>query len=175
MLPTLSVTELIERIPELKAGKQLLLTGTIYTARDAAHARLADLMQRGEPLPFPLKNSIIYYCGPTPAKPGDAIGSCGPTTSSRMDPYTPLMLSAGVKAVIGKGPRSQAVKDALAQYQALYLAATGGVAALMARTVRKADVVAFADLGPEAVFRLEVVEFPVLVACDTYGNDVYNR
>lgn len=162
-------------VRELKAGEKLLLSGDIYTARDAAHARLADMIERNEPLPIRLENKVIYYCGPAPAKPGYAVGPCGPTTASRMDPFTPLMLSLGVKATIGKGPRSPEVVEALKQYGAVYLAATGGVAALTARLIKSAELVAFVDLGPEAIYRFSVEAFPVIVAVDSHGNDVYNR
>jgi fumarate hydratase subunit beta len=172
---TLTVTELIEKIPQLAAGDSILLSGTIYTARDAAHQRIAALIAAGQPLPFDLNGAIIYYCGPAPAKPGDAVGPCGPTTSARMDSLTPLLLSKGVKATIGKGPRSAAVREALKTNQSVYLAATGGVAALLSKRVRRCDVVAFADLGPEAVYRMEVVDFPVIVAIDAAGNDIFSR
>jgi fumarate hydratase subunit beta len=172
---TLSITasEFIPEIPNLKAGQRILITGIIYTARDAAHKRLTEMICTNQPLPLSLENSIIYYCGPCPAKPGDAIGSCGPTTSARMDAYTPLLLSHGVKAVIGKGPRSVDVRKALKEYSAVYCVATGGVGALLSRKVRKSELVAFGDLGPEAIYRLEVVEFPIIVADDALGNDVF--
>lgn len=175
MTTSLSASQLIADIPKLKAGDRILLSGVIYTARDAAHKRLFEMIKGKEALPFDLKNSIIYYCGPAPARPGDAIGSCGPTTSSRMDVYTPALLSMGVKATIGKGPRSDEVKEALKKNQAVYLAATGGVAALLSRKVKKAELVAFSDLGPEAIYRLDVIEFPVIVANDIFGNDVFIR
>lgn len=170
---SLSTSQLITDIPKLKAGDRILLSGVIYTARDAAHKRLFEMIRGKEALPFELKNSIIYYCGPTPAKPGDAIGSCGPTTSSRMDVWTPILLSLGVKATIGKGPRSEEVKEALKKNQAVYLAATGGVAALLSRKVKKSELVAFKDLGTEAIYRLDIFEFPLIVANDCYGNDVF--
>jgi fumarate hydratase subunit beta len=170
---TVTIPELIARIPSLTAGDHLLLRGVIYTARDAAHQRLTELLRQGAPLPIDLKDSVIYYCGPCPAKPGDAIGPCGPTTSSRMDSFTPTLLEHGVKAVIGKGPRSAAVRSALVQYGAVYLTATGGVAALLAQKVRKSSVLAFEDLGPEALYRLEVLDFPVIVAGDAHGNDLF--
>jgi fumarate hydratase subunit beta len=170
-----TVDELIEKIATLRVGDQVLLTGTIYTARDAAHQRLSALLAEGKPLPVPLQNLIIYYCGPCPAKPGDAIGSCGPTTATRMDGFTPQLLSLGVKATIGKGPRSAEVRQACAAYQALYLVATGGVAALLARKVRRCEPVAFEDLGPEAIYRLEVLDFPLIVAYDNCGNDIFQK
>lgn len=169
----LTVTQLTDKISDLKAGDRVLLTGTVYTARDAAHERLAKIIGEDGILPFRLEGSVIFYCGPAPAKPGYAIGSCGPTTSSRMDPYTPLLLERGVKAMIGKGPRSAAVKEAMVKCGAVYLAATGGVAALLARTVRSAETVAFSDLGPEAIYRLEVVDLPLIVAGDASGGDIF--
>ncbi|MFH1367735.1 MAG: FumA C-terminus/TtdB family hydratase beta subunit [Elusimicrobiota bacterium] len=167
-----TVDKLIAGISGLKAGDKILLSGTIYTARDAAHARIAAGTDAGSVLAL-LKGSVIYYCGPAPAKPGNAVGACGPTTSSRMDGHTPMMLELGVKAFIGKGARSQAVKDALKRYKAVYLVATGGVAALLAGKVRKCEVAAFEDLGPEAIYRMDVVDFPVIVAIDANGNDIF--
>lgn len=170
----LTIEQLIFKISELKAGEKILLSGTIYTARDAAHARISAMLKKDEKLPVDLKNTVIYYCGPSPAKPGNAVGACGPTTSSRMDGLTPMMLDLGVKAFIGKGARSQAVKNALKQYNAVYLAATGGVAALLAGKVRKCEVAAFEDLGPEAIYRMDVVDFPVIVAVDASGGMIYS-
>ena len=172
-MQNLNIRELIAKIPKLKAGDSISLSGTVYTARDAAHRRFAELDEQGKPLPVELEDAVIYYCGPCPAKPGEAIGSCGPTTSSRMDPLTPLMLSKGVKAFIGKGPRSKETREAMAKSGAVYLAATGGVGALLSRKVRKAEVVAFPELGPEAVYKLEVLDFPLIVAFDTNGGDVF--
>lgn len=170
---TLTVEQLISKVEELKAGDKVLLSGTLYTARDAAHKKIAGLIEQGRDLPFELKDSVIYYCGPCPAKPGDVIGSCGPTTASRMDAWTPLLLSKGVKALIGKGPRSQAVVDSLKDNKAVYFAATGGVAALFSKKVRKAEIVAFEELGPEAVYKLEVVDMPLTVAVDAQGNNIF--
>jgi len=175
MVLSLTTEQLITKIGAIKSGERILLSGIIYTARDAAHRRMAMLIAEGKPLPFPVKNSIIYYCGPTPPKPGEAIGSCGPTTSSRMDPYTPMMLEQGVKALIGKGTRSAAVAEALVKYGALYLVATGGAGALLSRRVRGAVPVAFEDLGPEAIFRLEVSDFPLIAAMDGTGNNIFER
>lgn len=174
-MKSLTIEQLLSRTKELKTGDKLLLSGTVYTARDAAHKKITELILQGKPLPFELKDSVIFYCGPCPAKPGDAIGSCGPTTSSRMDQYTPLLLSKGVKGLIGKGPRSQEVKEALKTFGACYFAATGGVAALLSKKVRKAELVAFKELGPEAVFKLEIVDFPLVVACGPDGGDVYQK
>ena len=168
-----NVEQLIAKIPELKAGDSILLSGAVYTARDAAHKKICGLIEQKKPLPFDLKGAVIYYCGPCPAKPGDVIGSCGPTTSSRMDTYTPLLLSKGVKALIGKGPRSKEVKQALMDNGAVYLAATGGVAALLSRKIKKAEIAAYPELGPEAVYRLEFADFPLVVACDSRGGDIY--
>ncbi len=173
MSRSLAISELIQQIPALRAGDDLLLSGTLFTARDAAHERLARLLTDKQPLPFELANAVIYYCGPAPARPGDAVGPCGPTTSARMDPYTPLLLSQGVRATIGKGKRSAQIAEACRTYQALYCVATGGVAALLSRKVKRAEIVAFADLGPEAIWRLEVVDFPVTVALDSSGNDIF--
>ncbi|OGS18304.1 MAG: fumarate hydratase [Elusimicrobia bacterium RIFOXYA2_FULL_50_26] len=175
MVLSLTTDQLISSVSEIKAGERILLSGTIYTARDAAHQRMAMLIAEGKPLPFPVKNSVLYYCGPTPPRPGEVIGSCGPTTSSRMDPYTPLMLEQGVKATIGKGTRSAAVIAALQKYHSLYLVATGGAGALLSRKVRRAGPVAFEDLGPEAIFRLEVMDFPLIVAVDSMGNNIFER
>lgn len=160
---------------ELRAGDNVLISGVIYTGRDAAHQKLFKLLEAGEPLPVDFNGQLIYYVGPSPAKPGKVIGSAGPTTSGRMDVYTPAMLAQGLKACIGKGSRSQAVKDALVKYKAVYLAATGGAAALLAKTIRQAEVVAYAELGAEAIYRLMVVDFPATVVNDAYGNDIYEE
>lgn len=162
-------------IMQLKAGDNVLITGVILTGRDSAHKKLYDLVQAGQPLPVDLTGQMIYYVGPSPAKPGKVIGSAGPTTSGRMDAYTPTMLEQGLKAAIGKGSRSQAVKDALVQHKGVYMASTGGAAALLARTIKKADVVAYPELGPEAIYRLEVEDFPATVVNDAYGNDIYEE
>jgi len=160
-------------IAELHAGDRVLLRGTIYVARDAAHKRLVASLTEGVPLPFDPRGQVIYYMGPSPARPGRPIGSAGPTTSVRMDGYTGAMLRAGVKALIGKGERGPAVKKALQQHTAVYLVAIGGAGALLAQSIRAAQVVAFPELGPEAVRRLTVVDFPAIVGCDSYGQDVY--
>lgn len=164
-----------EDVMQLKAGDTVLISGVIYTGRDAAHKKLVELVEKGEPLPVDFKGQIIYYVGPSPAKPGKVIGSAGPTTSGRMDAYTPTMLAQGLKACIGKGSRNQAVKDALVKYKGVYLAATGGAAALLARTIKKAEVVAYPELGAEAIYRLEVEDFPATVINDAYGNDLYEE
>lgn len=171
----LNVPFTAEDISGLKAGDTVLLTGTVYTARDAAHKRLIEMIDRGEELPFELKGSVIYYVGPTPAKPGNAIGSAGPTTSYRMDAYAPQLLDLGSMGMIGKGQRSQEVKEAVVRNGAAYFAAIGGAGALMAQRVVSADVIAFDDLGAEAVRRLEVRDFPVTVVLDSNGGDLYEE
>lgn len=168
---TLPLTDKI--VANLKAGDNVLLSGVLYVARDAAHRKMIEAMDRGAPLPFDIKGQTLYYMGPSPAPPGRVIGSAGPTTSVRMDPYTPRLLAAGVKGMIGKGVRSPAVKDAIKQYQAVYLAAVGGAGALISKTVIKAEVVAYPDLGPEAVLKLEVKDFPATVINDIYAGDLY--
>jgi len=171
----MNVKEIISDAGKLKAGQSILLSGTIYTARDAAHARLVKMLDDGKKLPFDLEGSAIYYCGPSPAKPGAVIGACGPTTSARMDVFTPRMLEQGVKILIGKGARSEAVVKSIAKNKAVYLIATGGVAALLAKTVKKAEITAFEDLGPEAVYRLEVEDMPLIVAVDSEGKNVFKN
>jgi len=164
-----------EDIEKLHIGDTVLLSGVIYTARDAAHKRLVDLIKEGKPLPIDIKGGVIYYVGPAPAKPGYAIGPAGPTTSYRMDPYTPIFHKHGLKATIGKGNRGAEVVDALKKYKAIYLAATGGVAALIAKSIKKAKIVAYEDLGAEAIRRLEVYDFPCIVANDCYGGDLFQE
>lgn len=159
-----------EAAKALRAGDEIRITGVIYTARDAAHKKLFELLEAGQPLPIDLRDQIIYYTGPTPTPPGRPIGSCGPTTSYRMDPYTPALLAQGLRGIIGKGRRSQTVIDALGTYSAVYFSAEGGCGALLANYVRTCDVVAFPELGTEAIHRLEVENFPVTVFCDTQGN-----
>lgn len=162
-----------EDVEKLKAGDRVLINGIIYTGRDAAHKRLTDLLKEGKDLPFDLKGQVIYYVGPTPAKPGQVFGSAGPTTSYRMDAYSPLLMERGLKGMIGKGMRSDAVKEAMKKHKAVYFAATGGAGALLAKRVKKAEVVVYEDLGPEAIRRLEVEDLPVIVVNDIYGNDLY--
>jgi fumarate hydratase subunit beta len=162
-----------EVIKELKAGEKVFLSGYIYTARDTAHKRFMDALNAAEELPFDIKDQIIYYCGPSPAPPGKVIGACGPTTSSRMDLYTPKLLSLGLKGMIGKGKRSTAVREAITQYRAVYFGATGGAGALLSRSVVSSEPVAYEDLGPEAVIKLEVRDMPLFVINDIYGNDLY--
>ena len=164
-----------EDVTKLKAGDIVYLTGTLYTARDAAHKRLVDLIKEGKELPFDLKGAVIYYVGPTPPKPGEVIGSAGPTTSYRMDPYAPILIEKGLKGMIGKGKRNQAVRDACKKHKAVYFGAVGGAAALIAKAIKKAEVIAYPELGPEAIRKLEVENFPVVVVNDTYGNDLYEE
>ena len=164
-----------EDVKRLKAGDVVYLSGVIYTARDAAHKRLVELIEKGEELPFDLKGSVIYFVGPTPPKPGEPIGSAGPTTSYRMDSYSPTILKHGSCGMIGKGKRSQEVKDACREYGAIYFGATGGAGALLGKRVKSAEVIAYPELGPEAVRRLEVEDFPVTVVNDSYGNDLYQQ
>ena len=160
-------------VSELKAGDYVYLTGTVYTARDAAHKRLYEALQRGEDIPLELQNNIIYYLGPSPAREGQVIGSAGPTTSSRMDKYTPLLLEKGLKGMIGKGKRSQEVKDAIVRNGSVYFAAVGGAGALLSKCITKSEIVCYEDLGAEAIRKLEVKDFPVIVVIDSEGNNLY--
>jgi fumarate hydratase subunit beta len=162
-----------EIISSLRAGEKVYLTGYIYTARDAAHKRFMEALDRGDALPFDIRDQIIYYCGPSPAPPGKVIGACGPTTSSRMDAYAPRLLALGLKGMIGKGKRSQAVRDAICRHRALYFGATGGAGALLSQSVVSSEVIAYEDLGPEAVVRLGVKDMPLFVIDDIFGNDLY--
>jgi fumarate hydratase subunit beta len=164
-----------EVIKGLKAGDNVLLTGAMYVGRDAAHKRLVESLDRGEPLPFDIRGQTIYYMGPTPAKPGQVIGSAGPTTSGRMDVYSPRLMAVGLKGMIGKGMRSAAVKAAIKQYGVVYMAAIGGTGALISKTIKKAEVVAYEELGAEAVLRIEVEDFPATVINDIYGGDLYEE
>lgn len=157
----------------LKAGDKVLISGTIYTARDAAHKRLIDLLNEGKELPFDIRNQIIYYVGPSPAKPGAAIGSAGPTTSYRMDPFAPELLDIGLKGMIGKGKRNDEVIDAIKRNKAVYFGAIGGAAALIAKSIVKAEIIAYDDLGSEAIRKLEVKDFPAIVVIDSEGNNLY--
>ncbi len=162
-----------EDIEKLSAGDKVLLNGEIYTGRDSAHERLVEAMQEGQELPVDLEGQIIYYVGPCPAKPGQPIGSAGPTTSGRMDPYTPALLEAGLKGMIGKGNRSENTKKEIVKHKAVYFLAIGGAGALLADRVQEAEVVAYPDLGPEAIHRLVVKDFPVIVGVDAEGADIY--
>ena len=158
----------------LRSGEQYLLRGVIYTARDAAHKRLCQALAQGQSLPIGLQDAVLYFAGPAPAKPGQVIGSAGPTTSYRMDAYSPVLIREGLTGMIGKGRRSREVVDAMKACGAVYFGAVGGCGALIAGCVRKAEVVAYEDLGPEAIYRLEVEDFPVTVVIDSLGNDLYN-
>jgi hydro-lyases, Fe-S type, tartrate/fumarate subfamily, beta region len=162
-------------IAELKTGENVLLNGIIYTARDAAHKRIVEALEKGKPLPFELKGQTIYYMGPTPARPGQVIGSAGPTSSYRMDIYAPRLMEEGLKGMIGKGQRTQAVLDAMKKYKAVYFAAIGGTGALIAKSIKKADIIAYEELGAEAVRKLEVENFTVTVINDIYGGDLYQQ
>jgi len=160
-------------IEKLKAGDRVVITGVIFTGRDMAHKYMVEGHQKGKKPPFDLAGQILYYTGPTPASPGRPIGSAGPTTSYRMDKYTPTLLELGLKGMIGKGPRGQEVKDAIKKFKAVYFAAIGGAGALISKTIKKAEVIAYPELGTEAVMRLEVEDFPAIVVNDVYGEDLY--
>jgi len=164
-----------ETIEKLTVGTRVLLTGVIYSARDAAHQRLVQALDKGEGVPFDLNRQTLYYMGPSPARPGQVIGSAGPTTSSRMDIYTPRLIAAGIRAMIGKGNRSPEVREAIKKYKAVYLVAIGGAGALLARCIKQAEVVAYEDLGTEAILRLNVEKFPAIVANDIYGEDLFEQ
>jgi len=164
-----------ETLANLEAGDQVFITGVIYVGRDAAHKRLVETLDQGNPLPFDIKGQTIYYMGPAPAKPGQPIGSAGPTTSGRMDAYSPRLMAEGLKGMIGKGMRSQAVKDAMKEHKAVYLAAIGGAGVLISKSIKKSEVIAYEELGAEAVRRLEVENFPATVVNDIYGGDLYQE
>ncbi len=160
---------------KLRTGDRVLINGVIYTARDAAHKRMIELLDSGKELPFDIRDQVIYYTGPAPAKPGAVIGPVGPTTSYRMDPYTPRLIEQGLKGMIGKGTRSDAVKKAIMAHKCVYFAAIGGLGALLAKTVRESEIIAYPDLGTEAIRRLVVENFPAIVAIDVHGEDIYER
>lgn len=162
-----------EQVSKLHAGDYVYITGTIYTARDAAHKRMFDTMNEGKDIPFNLENNIIYYLGPTPAREGQVIGSAGPTTASRMDKYAPLLLDNGLKGMIGKGKRSDSVIDAIKRNTAVYFAAVGGAGALLSKCIKSSEVIAYDDLGTEAIRKLHVEDFPVIVVIDSEGNNLY--
>jgi len=162
-------------LKDLKAGDEVLLTGAIYVARDAAHKRMIEALDQGKPLPFDIRRQTIYFMGPSPARPGQPIGSAGPTTSGRMDSYSPRLIAEGLKGMIGKGMRSPAVKDAMKQYKAVYFGAIGGAGALASKSIKKSEVIAYEELGAEAVRRLEVEDFPITVVNDIYGGDLYQE
>ncbi len=171
----LNVSEIKTKAPSLEAGDEILLSGIIYTARDAAHKRMLSLINDNSDLPFSIQDSVIYYAGPTPAKNGLAIGSCGPTTSSRMDIFTTLLYDMGLSATIGKGGRSKSVAESIIRNKALYLCAIGGAGALAAKSITKCDIIAFGDLGCESVKRLEISDFPLYVGIDTRGNSIFHE
>jgi fumarate hydratase subunit beta len=162
-------------IKSLKTGDKVLISGVVYTARDVAHKRLVTVIKDKEKLPFNLKGQIIYFTGPSPEPPGKVIGSAGPTTSSRMDSFSPILIKKGLKGMIGKGPRGKEVIDAIKKYKAVYFAAVGGAAALLSKSIKKSDIIAYEDLGTEAIRRLEIEGFPVIVVNDIYGNDLYKE
>jgi len=188
-MTTINTPLSLDKIKSLKAGEELLLTGTIYTARDQAHKRLVEAIKKGARLPIELKNAVIYYCGPTqrlkgkvigscgPTKTprGKVIGACGPTTSSRMDSFTPALLKAGLRGMIGKGNRAEEVKKAIKQHQGIYFLTYAGCGALLAKYVKKATPIAYRDLGPEAIFKLEVKDFPLIVGIDSKGGCIYGK
>jgi fumarate hydratase subunit beta len=159
----------------LRAGDDVLLSGTMYVGRDSAHKRILEAMDQGKPLPFDIRGQTIYYMGPSPAKPGQAIGSAGPTTSGRMDSYSPRLMAEGLRGMVGKGMRSPAVKEAMKKYRAVYFAAIGGAGALISKAIKKSDVIAYEELGAEALLRIEVADFPVIVINDIYGGDLYEE
>jgi fumarate hydratase subunit beta len=160
-------------VEPLRAGDRVTISGIVYTARDAAHRRLVDLIEAGKDLPFKVEGQVIYYVGPSPAPPGKVIGAAGPTTSYRMDPYAPKLMELGLKGMIGKGKRSDEVKEAIKRHKAVYMAAIGGAGALMSKAIKSARVIAYEDLGPEAIRELEVENLPAIVVNDTVGNDLY--
>ncbi|MFC2056550.1 Fe-S-containing hydro-lyase [Chloroflexota bacterium] len=170
---TLPLTD--ETLEKLKARDNVLLTGVIYAARDTAHKRMVEALDQNKPLPFDIKGQTIYYMGPSPARPGQPIGSAGPTTSGRMDVYSPRLIAEGLKGMIGKGMRSQVVKDAIKKYKAVYLGSIGGAGALISKSIKKSEVIAYEELGAEAIRRLEVKDFPAIVINDIYGGDLYQE
>lgn len=170
---TLPLTE--AAVNSLHSGDEVLLSGHLYVARDAAHKRMVAALDAGQPLPFDVKGQTVYYMGPSPAPPGRVIGAAGPTTASRMDAYAPRLIAAGLKGMIGKGARSAAVREAIREHGAAYLGATGGAGALLSKSIIKSEVIAYADLGPEAILKIEVKDFPVTVINDSYGGDLYEE
>ena len=162
-------------IQSLKCGDMVHITGAVYTGRDAAHRRMADMLATGQPMPFDFIGNIIFYAGPSPAKPGEVIGSIGPTTAGRMDVFAPGLIAHGLKSMMGKGLRSDAVKQAIVTHGGVYFAGVGGIAALMSQCIKNVEIVAFEDLGTEAIRRLEVEKLPAIVAIDYKGNDIYDR
>jgi fumarate hydratase subunit beta len=169
----INVPFLPEEIQSLRSGEMIFLTGKIYTARDMAHKKMIQLIRDNQPLPIDLENQLLYYCGPSPAKPNEIIGAAGPTTSFRLDDYTEALLRKGLKGTLGKGARNTLIKQLCRQYQAVYLVAIGGVAALLSQTIKKAEIVAFPELGAEAIYRFTIEQFPCFVAYDMYGGDLF--
>jgi len=176
-MDTINITSPIDAktIEKLTVGTQVMISGVVYTARDAAHQRLVKALDKGEKLPFSLRGQTIYYVGPTPGRPGHIFGAAGPTTSSRMDMYTPRLIAVGLRAMIGKGSRSPEVREAIQKYKAVYFVATGGAGALLARCIKHAEVIAYDDLGAEAIQRLNIEHFPAIVANDIYGEDLFEQ
>ena len=164
-----------EELAGLNIGDEVLIQGIVYAARDAAHKKMIEALQRDEELPFPISGQIIYYVGPCPAPPGRVIGAAGPTTSGRMDSYTPALLEQGLKAMIGKGPRNEEVINAIQKHGAVYLAAIGGAGAYLAQRIESAEMLAYPELGPEAILKLNLIDFPCIVAIDSRGNNIYDR
>ena len=164
-----------ETVANLKAGDDVLLSGTMYVGRDSAHKRIVEALDQGKPLPFDVRGQTIYYMGPSPAKPGQAIGSAGPTTSGRMDSYSPRLMAEGLRGMVGKGMRSPAVKEAMKKHRAVYFAAIGGAGALISKAIKKSDVIAYEELGAEALLRIEVADFPAIVINDIHGGDLYEE
>jgi len=175
MVKKISLPLTDETVQELKAGDEVLLTGVMYVGRDAAHKILVETLEQGKPLPFDINEQTIYYMGPSPAKPGQAIGSAGPTTSGRMDAYTPRLVAEGLKGMVGKGMRSPEVKEALQEHHAVYFGAVGGAGALISNSIKKSEVIAYEELGAEAIRRLVVEDFPAIVINDMYGGDLYEE
>ncbi|MBP3579905.1 MAG: fumarate hydratase C-terminal domain-containing protein [Clostridia bacterium] len=171
----INTADLPEKIPEIRFGDEVYLSGTVYTARDAAHKKIKELLENKKPLPFELKNACIYYAGPTPEPPSSAIGSCGPTTSSRMDVFTPYLMDNGLVAMIGKGPRNEQVVQSIKKHKGVYFCAIGGAGALAAMCIKSFEVIAFEELGCESVKRLEVENFPVLCAIDCLGGNIFKK
>ena len=164
-----------DQVKQLQAGDLVTITGYIFTARDAAHKKLTEALESGESLPIELQDQMIYYAGPTPAKPGKVIGSCGPTTSGRMDSYSPRLLEKGLRGMIGKGPRSEKVIDSMKKNGAVYFAAVGGAAAVISESIEEVEIVAYEDLGPEAIRKMKVVDYPCVVAIDSYGVNLFEK
>ena len=164
-----------ETVASLKAGDDVLLSGIMYVGRDSAHKRIIEALDQGKPLPFDIRGQTIYYMGPSPAKPGKVIGSAGPTTSGRMDSYSPRLMAEGLKGMVGKGMRTSTVKEAMKKYKAVYFAAIGGAGALISKAIKKSEVIAYEELGAEALLRIEVADFPVIVINDVYGGDLYEE